>query len=117
MSIYDRLRGAAERLLDRFDQQGTRTIIKAVVPNPDPLLPPAIVDSDAPIKAVVRGVGAEIVASAPDLQMGDLQVITDARFVPVAGQAVLINGHQRAILRVEPIPAAGQAVAYRFFVR
>ena len=53
------------------------------------------------------------------MALGDLVVITDALsgFVPVEGQAVLINGHQRAILRVEAVPASGAAVIYKFFVR
>ena len=115
--IYDRLRATSARLLDRFDQEGTQTVIQSVTPNPDPMLPPAIIESSQPIKAVVRGVSAEIVASTPDLQVGDLQIITDYRFTPVVGGAVLINGHQRAILRVEPVPASGAAVIYKFFVR
>ena len=115
--IYDRLRATSARLLDRFDQEGTQTVIQSVMPNPDPMLPPAIIESPQSIKAVVRGVSAEIVASTPDLQVGDLQVITDYRFTPEVGGAVLINNHQRAILRVEPIPAAGDPVAYKFFVR
>ena len=115
--IYDRLRVTSARLLDRFDQEGTQTVIQSVTPNPDPMLPPAVIESSQPIKAVVRGVSAEIVASTPDLAVGDLQVITDYRFTPEVGGAVLINNHQRAILRVEPIPAAGAAVIYKFFVR
>lgn len=115
--IYDRLRTTSARLLDRFDQEGTQTVIQAVTPNPDPMLPPAVIETSAPIKAVVRGVSAEIIAATPDLALGDLQVITDYRFTPEVGGAVLINGHQRAILRVEPVPASGAAVIYKFFVR
>ena len=115
--IYDRLRATSTRLLDRFDQEGTQTVIQSVMPNPDPMLPPAVIESAQPIKAVVRGVSAEIIAATPDLAVGDLQVFTDYRFMPVVGGAVLINNHQRAILRVEPIPAAGDPVAWRFFVR
>lgn len=119
MSIYDRLRVTAERLLTNFDQGGTETVIQTVTPNPDPMLPPAVTDDSVPVRAVVRGVKAELVASVPDMQLTDLQVITDYRsgFVPVVGEHVLINGDKRAILRVEAIPAAGVPVIYRFFVR
>ena len=119
MAIYDRFRNTAARLLTRFDQGGTEAVVQAVVTNPDPLAPPAVNTIVEPVRAVVRGVSAELVANTPDMALGDLQVITDALsgFVPVERQAVLINGHQRAILRVEPIPAAGDPVAWRFFVR
>ena len=117
MAIYDRFQQTAARLLTRFDQGGTEAVVQAVITNPDPLAPPAVNTTVAPVRAVVRGVSAEIIAATPDLAVGDLQVITDYRFTPVVGGAVLINNHQRAILRVEPIPAAGDPVAWRFFVR
>lgn len=119
MAIYDRFRATAARLLTRFDQGGTEAVVQAVVTNPDPLAPPAVNTTVAPVRAVVRGVSAELVASTPDMALGDLVVITDALsgYVPVAGEAVLIDGHQRAILRVEPVPASGAAVIYKFFVR
>lgn len=116
-SVYDRLRGASERLLDRFAQDGVYASVRAVVPNPDPLLPPAVMDSQESIKAVVRGITADMRASVPDLAAGDLQVITDYRFTPREGQRVLIADHERVILAVEPIPAAGDPVAWRFYVR
>lgn len=117
--LYDRFRNTAARLLTRFDQGGTGAVVQAVVTNPDPLAPPAVNNTPQPVRAVVRGVSAELVANTPDMALGDLQVITDALsgFVPAEGQAVLINGHQRAILRVEPVPASGAAVIYKFFVR
>lgn len=117
--LYDRFRQTASRLLTRFDQGGTEAVVQAVVANPDPLAPPAVNSTAQPVRAVVRGVSAELVASAPDMALGDLQVLTDALsgYVPVEGAAVLINGHQRAILRVEPVPASGDPVIYKFFVR
>lgn len=120
MSIYERFRNVtAPRLLARFDQGGLETTIQTVVPNPDPTQPPAIITSQRPVRAVVRGVKAELVASIPDLQLTDLQAITDADsgFVPVVGHHVLINGQTRAILRVEAVPAAGNPVIYKFLVR
>lgn len=117
--VYDRLRGAAVRLLDRFDQEGTQAVITVTVNNPDPLLPPSVVDEPLSIRAVVSGIKAELVSAAPDLTMTDLKVITahDGAYVPKAGQRVLIDGRNRAIIRVEPIPASGAPCAYRFYVR
>lgn len=120
MNIYERMRRVtAPRLLNRFDQGGTEYIIKSVVPNPDPMQPPAVLTSQRPVRAVVMGVSHSLVASTPDLQVGDLQAITDADsgFVPVVGEHVLINGKTRAILSVEPVPASGNVVIYKFIVR
>lgn len=118
-AFYDRMRATAARLVTRFDQEGTEAVLRVVTPNPDPLLPPVITESVAPFRAVVRGVSAQLAAASPDLELTDLQVITDAvnGYVPETTQHVLINGTARGIIRVDAIPAAGDPVAYRFYVR
>ena len=105
--------------MTRFDQRGIEVSVQSVVTNPDPLAPPSVVSVNEPVRGVAFGVDAELVANTPHMALGDVRVTTDALsgFVPVEGQAVLINGHQRAILRVEAVPASGAAVIYKFFVR
>ena len=118
-TVYDRFRKTAEKLVTRFDQEGLEVSVQAVVTNPDPLAPPAVNVTNEAVRGVAFGVNAELIANTPNMALGDVRVTTDALsgLVPVEGEAVLINGHQRAILRVEPVPASGAAVIYKFFVR
>lgn len=94
-------------------------VLRVVVPNPDPLLPPSVDTDQAPIEAVARGVSAQLAAASPDLQTTDIQVIVASGlgFVLVASQFVSLNGVTRGIVRVDAIPASGNPVIYRFFVR
>lgn len=116
--LYDRMRATATRLVGQFDQGGTQAVVQVVAPNPDPLLPPVATTETEPFPAVVRGVSADIAASDPNLVATDLQVITDAtHYTPTADDVVRINGTDRKVIRIEPIPAAGDPCAWRFYVR
>lgn len=118
-ALYDRFRSTATRLVNRFDQEGTQVVLTVVVPNPDPLEPPATIETYQDIPAVARGVSGNIVTADPNVQATDIQVIVDTQtgYVPATGEQILMNGVSRAIVRVDAIPAAGDPVAYRFFIR
>lgn len=117
--LYDRFRATATRLVNRFDQEGTQVIVRVVTPNPDPTLPPTVDETINPIPAVARGVTGSIVTADPNIQATDIQLIVDTQtgWVPMTGEWIELNGVTRAIVRVDAIPAAGDPVAYRFFVR
>ncbi len=117
MALYERMRAVSERLIDRFDQGGTAAVLTVVVPNPDPLLPPAVQSQQQQFKAVARGVTQRMIDATPNVSAGDIQVITDYRFTPQEGKRVLLNGINRLIVSIEPIPASGDPVAWRFYVR
>lgn len=117
-ALYDRFRATATRLVGRFDQEGTRQVLRVVVAAPDPLQPPVTVQDYLTFPAVVRGISANILANDPNLSSTDLQVITDTTvYQPTVGDMVEVNGKARAVLRVDAIPAAGDPCAYRFYVR
>ena len=116
--LYDRFRATATRLVNRFDQAGTQFIDRVLTPNPDPRLPPAVVEVAEPFPAVVRGVSADIAAMDPNLVATDLQVVTDVvNYTPSVDDVVRINEVDRKVIRVEPIPAVGDPCAWRFYVR
>lgn len=117
--LYDRFRATATRLVNRFDQEGTQVVIRIVTPNPDPTMPPTVDETINPIPAVARGVKGSIVTADPNIQATDIQLIVDTQtgWVPMTGEWIELNGVTRAIVRVDAIPAAGDPVAYRFFVR
>lgn len=116
--FYDRLRSVATRLVTKYDQEGTNELIRVVTPNPDPLLPPDVSTDIVAFPAVVRGVSANLVTADPNIAATDLQVITDViHYTPSVDDIVRINGADRKVIRVDPIPASGIPCAWRFFVR
>lgn len=117
--IYDRFASLADRLVTQFDMGGTATLVQIVTPDPDPLKPPTVTDGGFSIPAVVFGVTGDMVARDPDLVATDLRVIiAAAHWVPlVPGDVLRIDGKDRAVVRVEPVPAAGVVSIYKLIVR
>ena len=116
--FYDRMRSVATRLVTKYNQEGTNEIVRVLTPNPDPFLPPTVSTDVVAFPAVVRGVSASLVTADPNLAATDLQVITDVtHYTPSIDDMVQINGSDRKVIRIDPIPAAGVPCAWRFFVR
>ena len=108
----------APRLMSRFDNDGVDVVIRVITPNPDPLLPPAESATSNHVNAVAFGVSGTILTSDANLVATDLIIrVAAIDYIPVVGAWVDINGDTRAIVRVDAIPAAGDAAFYRFFVR
>lgn len=116
--FYDRMGVVAKRLIDKFDQGGTSKVAEAITPNPDPLKPPSVVSTPTAVPAVVRGVSASIVNEHTNLSLSDLMVICcHVDYAPKVEDSVTINSEPKRVLIVEPIPAAGVPIIYRFYVR
>ena len=108
----------AVRLLEKFDNGGLGAVITVSSPNVDPLLPPSSNDTVSNISSFVKGVSQSILNNDPNLVATDIQVIVAAVHVtPIVGGRVIINGQTGTIVRVDAIPAAGDAAIYKFFVR
>lgn len=108
----------APRLMAKFANGGTKTEVRTVTPNPDPLLPSTVVTTSTPFNAYVKGVSAQMVAADPNLQASDLLVLVAAvDFIPQVSKMVQINNKTCTIIRVDAIPAAGDPAIYKFYVR
>lgn len=108
----------APRLMAKFANGGTSTVVRVVMPNHDPLLPPMTQDSPVEFNAIAFGISPQMIAADPNLLATDLRVICAAiDFTPVVGGMVEINGKSRGIQRVEPLPASGDPAIYKFYVR
>lgn len=108
----------APRLLAKFGNGGVETVITVTTQNPDPLLPPTTESTSVEVNAVARGVSSNILTADSNLVATDVQVIVAAiNYVPQVGDFVAINGYDRAVVRVDAIPAAGDPAIYRFFLR
>lgn len=108
----------APRLLAKFANGGTEVVVRALTPNPDPLLPPVAVESRAPFNAYAKGVSAQMVAADPNLVATDLMVLCAAvDYQPAVDAVVDVNAQPRRVIRVDAIPAAGDPAIYKFYVR
>jgi len=108
----------APRLLAKFGNGGVATVIRVLTPNPDPLLPPTEDATAIDVNAVARGVSTSILTADANLVATDVQIIVAAiNYDPAVGDIVELNGAERAVVRVDAIPAAGDPAIYRFFVR
>lgn len=117
--IYDRFAALGDRLVTRFDMGGTSMVVQLVVPDPDPLKPPTVTDSVTDIPAVVFGVTGEMVARDPGLVVTDIRVTVAASNWPgiKVGDMVRLDGIERAVIRIEPVPAVGVVSIYKMIVR
>lgn len=108
----------APRLLAKFANGGTEVVLREAVPSPDPLQPPASVESRSGVNAYAKGVSAQMVAADPNLVATDLMLICAAvDYLPAVGGVVAVNNQPRRIIRVGAIPAAGDPAIYKFYVR
>lgn len=117
--IYDRFAALGDRLINKFDMGGTHVSLTFVTDNPDPLEMPDVTNIAERIPAVVFGVTGEMVARDPDLLVSDLRVIVSASEAPCmkVGDIIKIDGVDKSILRINPVPAAGVVSIYKLIVR
>lgn len=117
---YGRMKSAADRLLDRF-QQGAITLVmerQGVSLNGVRWEPGVITTTREALAGVVRGVDQKFVDGATILS-SDLMVLcaVPAARPEMGSDWVEIDGRRHNIVRSEPIPAAGAPVAWRLIVR
>lgn len=117
--IFDRFAALSERLVGRFDMEGTQAVMQVVTPDPDPLAPPDVESVLVDVPAVAFGVTGEMVASDPSLVVTDIRVIVAAANWPdvKVGDAVSLDGVEKAVIRVETVPAVGVVSIYKMIVR
>lgn len=116
MSIYDSSRKTASKLFAKF-AQGAVLLRRAAVAGGDPWSPAAGATVDHPLDATVSGVSARYVDGTL-VTAGDLMVrCAVPPTVPAPADLVVIDGAPRAILKIQPVPAAGPPVAYLIFVK
>jgi len=116
MSIYDQLRPTASRLLKQFKQGSVQYRYTGPATgdewNPQPGAAITI-----ELDATVNGVSQQHVDGSLILAT-DEQVTTSVFAVePDLSGEIIIDGKPRQIVRVIPLPAAGQPVAWRIICR
>ncbi|WP_011580560.1 hypothetical protein [Chelativorans oligotrophicus] len=110
---YGRMQGTATRLLDRF-QQGT-VLLKRVTlsPGQNEWDPPVETPATYPLKASVRRLHQRYENGVLIVETGDLVTFAVPAVVPELTDTLIIDGVERAITNLTPIPAAGTTVAWK----
>mgnify|MGYP001168734118 CR=1 FL=1 len=117
MTIYDRARQTASKLFTKFGQ-GVVSLQRDVPgEGGDAWNPPVAVPVNYGLNATVSGVTARYVDGTL-VTASDLMVRCAVPEVePLITDRVIIDGTPRAILKIQPIPAAGTPAAYLIFVK
>ena len=108
MAIYDRLRQTTTRLLSSYGQGVVEIGTPATVAGANAWDAPTVTTAWTPVDAVVRGVSQKYVDNV-NIVATDKQVLFQGEID--AGDKIRIDGRVRAVLRVDYIPGAGEAVA------
>jgi ribosomal protein S10 len=114
VSIYGKLTGTTAKLLDKSSQGVVEIGSTTSTPGANPWDAPTIATQWQVVNAVVRGVSAKYVDGVK-IVSSDRQVLLQGA-VDV-GDLMRIDGIAVAVLRIDNIPAAGDPVATRVFVR
>jgi hypothetical protein len=114
VTLYKNLTATAARLLDKYSQGTVEIGTPATVAGANPWDAPTVTTAWTEVNAVVRGVSQQYVDNV-NIVATDKQVMFQGEID--AGDKVRIDGQVVAVLRVDYIPGAGQAVATRVFVR
>lgn len=111
---YNKMKATADRLIDRFAQGVTASVIVVTTVPPNSWEDPTVTETRTSIDAVARGVSQQYIDGVTIIAT-DLQVISSSA-IPIDAR-IEIDGVQRAIIRHDKIPAAGVTVAHRYIVR
>lgn len=117
--VYARLGATATRLVSRFDQYGVDVLVEVVTQPTNPIDPPIVTTTPRAIKLVARGVSQSYLSSDPNLKATDVMIIIDGDqwYKPDVQDKITLNGEPKQIVRVDRVPASGDPLLYKFFVR
>lgn len=117
MTIYDRARQTASKLFTKFGQGVVKLQREVTGEGGEAWNPPVSVQVSYGLDAAVSGVSARYVDGTL-VTASDLMVRCAVPEVePLITDRVIIDGTPRAILKIQPIPAAGTPAAYLIFVK
>lgn len=113
---YGAMQTVATGLLGQF-QQGVVSLKRRVPGTPDPDHPELDVPDDAPVVvpllAVVKRLHRRYVEGKLIVETGDMVTFAVPSVEPLNSDLLVIDGKDRTITNLTPIPAAGTPVSYK----
>lgn len=116
MALYDRMRGTAGRLLEKYNQGVVEIGVYTKTDGANEWDPPTFVWVWTRIDAVVQGVSQKYV-DGTNVLASDRQVLCQGVVNLANNNMIRIDGDVVSVVRIMDIPGGGEPVATRFIVR
>lgn len=113
--FYDDMRDMAGEVLADF-AQGTAILRRVVpgTPNPDePWVPVEPTLTDYPLSATVKRLHQRYEGGVLVVETGDMVTFAAPAVTPLITDTLIIDGAERVITNLTPVPAAGQPVMWK----
>ncbi|TIP70577.1 MAG: hypothetical protein E5X53_26300 [Mesorhizobium sp.] len=113
--FYDEMQEFASEMLGEF-KQGIVTLTRTVTTPADPStpwIPGEPVTTVYPLDAIVKRLHQRYEGGVLIIETGDMVTFAVPAVVPALTDQLVIDGVERAITDLTPIPAAGQPVAWK----
>lgn len=113
MTFYDEMRGVADDLLGEF-QQGVCTLKRVTTtPGENAWDDPTEAVATYPLKAAVRRLHQRYEGGVLIVETGDMVTFAVPAVTPALTDLLVIDGVERVITNLTPVPGAGTAVAWK----
>jgi hypothetical protein len=114
MSFYDEMRGVADELLGEFKQGAVSLKRKTgTTPGENEWDPPVDVFTTYPLTATVKRLHQRYENGVLIVETGDMVTFAGPAVVPEITDTLIIDGVERVITNLTPIPGAGTTVVWK----
>lgn len=111
---YGRMQGTATRLMKRFKQGVVSLKRPTTAPGPNPWEPGGVETTTTyPLDATVKRLHQRYENGVLIVQTGDMVTFAVPEVEPVITDMLIIDGAERVITNLTPIPPAGTVVAWK----
>lgn len=115
MSFYDEMRGVATELLGEF-KQGVVELKRTVsTPGQNPWDPPTETPQTWPLAATVKRLHQRYENGVLIVETGDMVTFVVHEVEPVLTDRIVIDGVERVITNLTPVPGSGRAVMWKIW--
>ena len=110
---YGKMQGTASRLLERFQQGAVSLKRTTTTPGAEEWDPPTETVETYPLDATVKRLHQRYEGGVLIVETGDLVTFAVPAVVPRLTDTLVIDGVERAITNLTPVPGAGTTVAWK----
>lgn len=111
--FYDEMQEVATELLTEFAQGVVSLKRTALTPGTNEWDPPAETATTYPLSAAVKRIHQRYEGGVLIVETGDMVTFAVPAVVPALTDTLIIDGVERAITNLTPIPAAGTVAAWK----
>ncbi|WP_309086396.1 hypothetical protein [Chelativorans sp.] len=112
-SFYDEMREFATEMLGEFKQGAVKLKRVTTAPGPNEWTPGPEVETLYDLSATVRRIHQRYEGGVLIVETGDQVLFAVSSVTPALTDTLVIDGRERAITNLTPIPAAGEPVVWK----